>query len=229
MKTVITGAASGLGAQLARQLSELGWELHLIDVDDKRLAGVADSINSKAYVCDVSDRLAVREVMSEIGDIQVLVCAAAKWTDEEYEQEHPDARKAAIDANVLGLVESTKAALEHMDKQAFGRILVISSTGGIGDSRGSLDDSAWQTYSATKWAATGFARALRHSLEGTKIQVQTMYPGGFESNFYEDARGPDLAHNQDWMMSTEEVATVAQQLLTQPESVYMEKVVFTKA
>src|SRR5207302_2027127 len=100
------------------------------------------------------------------------------------------------------------------------------STSGIEDTT-ARDNQYWQTYGATKWAMTGFTNALRDSLQKKNIKVTGFFPGGFDSNLYENAGRPD-AHNQPWMMTTEDIADIIQFVLTRPSDVLIEKIVVTK-
>ncbi len=56
---VITGGSSGIGAELARQLSGRGWRCVLVARGEERLRAVADELGAEAEVCDVGDRSAV--------------------------------------------------------------------------------------------------------------------------------------------------------------------------
>ena len=73
----------------------------------------------------------------------------------------------------------------------------------------------------------GYTQALRESLRDTNIKVIQYFPGGFESNLYENA-GRENSHNQPWMMKTEDVAEIILFALTRPKDVYMEKIVVSK-
>jgi NADP-dependent 3-hydroxy acid dehydrogenase YdfG len=70
---------------------------------------------------------------------------------------------------------------------------------------------------------------LKDSLaaDGIKVKVTGFYPGGFDSNLYENANRPD-AHSQPWMMQTEDVADALIFCLTRPADMLVEKLVVTK-
>lgn len=71
---------------------------------------------------------------------------------------------------------------------------------------------------------TGFTKALRDELKDTKIKVTGFYPGGFDSMLYEKSKRPN-AHNQPWMMKTDDVADIVVFALTRPKDVLMERII----
>jgi NADP-dependent 3-hydroxy acid dehydrogenase YdfG len=110
--------------------------------------------------------------------------------------------------------------------QNSGQIVNVISTSGNYDTS-SGNNTLWQTYGASKWALAGFTRAFKDSLEGTNIKVTGFYPGGFESNLYENAKREN-AHEQPWMMKTEDVADALIFCLTRPDDMVVEKIIITK-
>jgi NADP-dependent 3-hydroxy acid dehydrogenase YdfG len=231
-KVVITGGGSGLGAEVARQLKKQGFELALVGKTESKLKKIAKEISSKFYVCDVANRQdvahTVSQIVQDIGGIDYLVNAAGLWTEETLETKRPELREEVIRTNILGVIEFTKACLPYLEKSDQGRILNVISVAGTDESKDSVSGD-WQTYQASKWAVTGFSKALKKSLENKKIQVIEFHPGGFESNLFETS-GYDSqkGHNQSWMMKTIDVAEVLVFAITRPKDVYMEKVVFSK-
>ncbi len=75
---------------------------------------------------------------------------------------------------------------------------------------------------------TGFTKSLRESLIGTGIKVSGFFPGGIDTNLYENAGRPGANHAQPWMMSAEDVAQVVLFALTRPADVLVESLTLTK-
>jgi NADP-dependent 3-hydroxy acid dehydrogenase YdfG len=229
---VITGASEGLGRVVALKLAAEGAALALVAHNEPELHQLAATIGAQAhaYVCDVSladqVRQTAQKIVKDLGSIDILINNAGIWTDEKLEKTDPDRRKRALEVNTLGTIEFTKAFEPIFREQNEGQVLNVISTAGSNDTS-SGDNSTWQTYGASKWALAGFTRAFKDSLVGTNIKVTGFYPGGFDSNLYENANKTDI-HEQPWMMQTEDVADALIFCLTRPADVVVEKLVVTK-
>jgi NADP-dependent 3-hydroxy acid dehydrogenase YdfG len=232
---IITGASQGLGKSVALKAAKEGGTILLLARTERLLQNVKEAIENlggKAayFICDIRDEKQIKQTVASIvkqyPTIDILINNAGIWTDEELETSQPERRKAAFETNALGHIEFTKALLPIFQKQNSGYIFNVISTSGVGDSE-SGNNALWQTYGATKWAMTGFTKALKESLKGTKIKVTSFHPGGFESNLYENAKRKN-PHDQPWMMKTEDVADIILFALTRPSDVLLEKIVVTK-
>lgn len=229
---VITGASEGLGKAVATKLAAEGATVALVAHNEDKLSEVAKSLGVHAhpYVCDVSSAEQVRQtaerILKDLGRADVLINNAGIWTDEELEKDDPDRRKKVLEVNTLGTIEFVKALESSFREQNGGHILNVISTSGTNDTS-SGDNMLWQSYGASKWALAGFTRALKDSLADTKVKVTGFYPGGFDSNLYENASRPD-PHDQPWMMKTDDVADALIFCLTRPADMLVEKLVVTK-
>ena len=229
---VITGASEGLGRVAAAKLVAEGATVALVAHNEDTLATTAQELGSNAhpYVCDVSSpdqiQQTTQKVLADFGRIDILINNAGIWTDENLEKDDPSRRRKAFEVNTLGTIEFTKALEPIFRKQNSGHILNVISTSGTNDTAAG-DNKLWQSYGATKWALAGFTRALKDSFDGTGIKVTGLYPGGFDSNLYENASRPN-PHEQPWMMKTEDVADALIFCLTRQADVLVEKLVVTK-
>ena len=229
---VITGGSEGLGKSVAIKLANEGAVVLLLARNVENLKSVGDAIGSNAHIypCDVSDTKQVsdtaQKILSDFKNIDILINCAGIWTDENIEKTDPGRRKKVLEINTLGTIEMTKAFEPTFRLQNSGHILNVISTSG-NDDTSSGDNSLWQTYGASKYAVAGFTRALKDSLAGTNIKVTGFYPGGFDSNIFENANDPE-PHNQPWMMQTDDVADALIFCLTRPKDVLVEKLIVTK-
>ena len=229
---VITGSSEGLGKAVAIKLVAEGAKVVLVAHNEDRLNQVAQELgeNARPYICDVSSavqvRQTVKQILEDLGRVDILINNAGIWTDEEIEKDDPDRRRKAFEVNTLGTIEFVKTLEPTLREQNSGHILNVISTGGTNDTS-SGDNTLWQSYGATKWALAGFTRALTDSLGDTRIKVTGFYPGGFDSNLYENASRPD-PHGQPWMMQTDDVADALIFCLTRPADMLVEKLVITK-
>jgi uncharacterized protein len=233
---VITGASTGLGKEIAIKLAKLGANIALVARTEKELQITKNEIvklggNAEYFICDVSNpvdvKRAVKDIFSKFNKVDILINNAGIWTDESLEEKDSNLRKRAFETNALGNIQFTYEVLPYFKKMNSGYIFnVISVAGSINSPAG--DNSLWKTYGATKWAMTGFTKALRDSLKDTKIKISAFHPGGFESMLYEKAKRLD-SHNQPWMMKASDVADIVVFALTRPDDVLLESITVTKS
>ena len=187
---VITGAASGIGAGLAREAARRGMQVVLADLDAKRLAEVAAGIGSAALAVptDVADPAAVEALAERAyakhGQVDLLFnnagmlltgfsweIAAAKW-------------QQALAVNVGGVVNGLRAFVPRL--VAANRPARIVNTSSIG---GFLPAPLMSPYSATKFAVVALTEALAGELQRVKSQVAVslLAPGPVKSDIYREA------------------------------------------
>ncbi|MBO0861013.1 MAG: SDR family oxidoreductase, partial [Chloracidobacterium sp.] len=135
---IITGGASGIGLSIAKKLSGEGAIIALIDMNPSALQSAAKSVgeNAYAFVCDVTDEDQVKSVVDQIaerfGRIDILVNSAGvtgKTNIKSHDVELKDFR-FVFEVNVTGSFLTSRAALPHMIKRNYGRILHIASISG---------------------------------------------------------------------------------------------------
>lgn len=229
---VITGASEGLGEVLAKKISQSGAKVVLVARSEEKLKKLTEEIGESAYyfVCDItrleSVKKTVLDVKKAFGRIDVLLNNAGMWTDDSIEEKNPEKRQEAFNTNALGTIQMTEEVLPLMKGINGGYIFTVISTSGDMLNTAS-DNRFWKTYGATKWALTGYTKALRDSLQDTKIHVTSFFPGGFDSNLYENAKREN-PHNQPWMMKMDDIADVVLFCLTRPEDMTIESLVVTK-
>jgi len=222
---VITGASQGLGKELALQLGELGARLALVARTEKLLIELKsnltkDGVDAEYYVCDVTNLQQVtkttQDIIATFGRIDILVNGAGIWTTDEFEEKKPELIEQAFKVNSIGPIYFTKTVLPLLKKQNAGHLFFVISKAGLDIP----ENKDWPTYTATKWAVTGYSQALKDQLAGTKVKVSRLFPGGFESNIFETLGEKD-AHNQPWMMRTSDVASAIVYTLNAPDDLWI--------
>jgi 3-oxoacyl-[acyl-carrier protein] reductase len=184
---VVTGAAHGLGREIALRLAATGASVHAWDVlgdelrETARLAGDAVLVPG---VVDVTDTglvdLATAEVLEEAGGIHVLVnCAGGVLGQvgrpvESVSREDFD---AIVAVNLTGTFNTVRAAAPAMKAAGYGRVVNISSGAGLGVSKTGI-----QAYAAAKAGQIGLTRQLAHELGPFGITVNCVAPGFVRSN-----------------------------------------------
>lgn len=155
---VITGAAGGIGRELARQLSLENARLALID-----LQKVEAGAGHKSYLCDLTLCADVEKVCSQIkkdfGRIDILINNAGITHRSYLRETSPEVIKKVIQVNLLGSVYMTMACLDEINKND-GLVAGMSSVAGFAPLLGRGG------YCAAKHGLTGFLRTLR--TEGTR-------------------------------------------------------------
>jgi len=119
---VITGGSSGIGAAIARRLTERGWQCVLLARTEERLRGVAEEIGAEWKVCDVGDRAAVERVATEIRGrhpaIHLLVCNAGIPGRTGFLTAEPERIEDVMRVNYLGALWCVRAFLPALEGAA---------------------------------------------------------------------------------------------------------------
>ncbi len=188
---VITGAASGIGRALAIQLAKEGCLLALIDMDEKGLTSVAGQLNSKferstIHPVDIAEREKVYEAAREIKEthaaIDILINCAGVAVLESIEDIGYDDFERVMAVNFWGAVYTTKAFLPFLRTMPEANIVNVSSVDGI------VPNPNNGAYAAAKAALRCFTETLFQELQGTKVSVTSVIPGGVKTNLHRNAR-----------------------------------------
>jgi short-subunit dehydrogenase len=199
---VVTGAASGIGRAIAISLARRGCNLALADLNENGLAETRTMIainNAKISLhrLDVADRDAVARFPDAVGSehaaVDIVVNNAGVAVSGKFEEISEVDFEWLFDVNFWGVVRMTRAFLPLLRASDDARLVNMSSLYGL------ISPPGQTAYSASKFAVRGFSEALRHEIEGTRIGVTVVYPGGVATSIAENAR---LRSN----MSPEEIA-----------------------
>jgi NAD(P)-dependent dehydrogenase (short-subunit alcohol dehydrogenase family) len=167
---LITGGASGIGAELARQLSARGMRIGLIDRDAERLGTVLPG--AEIAVADVRDRAALTAAIDDLarrlGGIDVAVANAGIATGGPLRMVGPDTVEETIEINLLGVWRTVRAALPHVLERR-GHILMIASAAAV------LPAAGLGAYSASKAGVEALGRSLRVELKPHGVSVGVGY------------------------------------------------------
>ena len=178
---VITGGASGLGAETAKRITAEGGKVCLWDLNPDALAAAQKETGAVHVVAlDVSDAKAVEAAANEsrkaLGKIDILVNSAGITGATQPVIGYPiDSWLKVIDVNVNGLFYCCRAIAEMMVEAGYGRIVNISSVAG---KEGNPNASS---YSTAKAAVLGFTKSLGKELATKGVIVNAVTPATFES------------------------------------------------
>lgn len=177
--TVITGAAAGMGADVARQLAARGARIALLDRNAEGLAAVAATLEGTGHtthVIDLTDDDAVAAVVAEVeashSRIQALVTCAGSSMLGDIDQVTMAEMRWLMDVNLWGTVNVTRAPLR---REPAAHITHLVSIYGLAAPAGRIP------YAMSKFAVRGFTESLRHELERSTITVGAVYPAGVKT------------------------------------------------
>jgi NAD(P)-dependent dehydrogenase (short-subunit alcohol dehydrogenase family) len=176
---VVTGGSSGIGAAVARRLTERAWSCVLVARGEERLRSVADELGAEWERCDVGDREAVERTAAAIRErhpeLGLLVNSAGIPGRRSFLRAEPELIEAVTRTNYLGGVWCLRAFLPALEAAAPSHVVnVVSVAGAV--SAGSAGP-----YSASKHAQLAFSRAARSELRPRGVHVHTILPGFVET------------------------------------------------
>jgi len=214
---VVTGAASGIGAALAKGLADRGCHLALSDINEDGLQAVAEDLRSgdrrvTTHVFDVGNRDAIYsfadEVAKEHGGAELLFNNAGVATMGTFEQVAEEDFDWLLNINLFGPIRMTRAFLPLLRKASAAHITNISSIFGV------IAPPGQTAYSASKFGLLGFSDSLRHEFAGSSIGVTTVHPGGIDTNIASSSRTPKEVSNEE----AKETIKSVEDLLVMPPS-----------
>lgn len=187
---MITGASVGIGRAVALCLAEQGADLVLLDINNEKLVAVAEEVKklgSKVltYECDVSNEEKVNEAASDaikqFDKVDILVNNAALWRGGvDFTESSTEVWKRYLDVNVMGVYYCTKAVIDSMLENHWGRIINVASVAGV------YGIAGMTYYSATKGAVIAFTKALAKEVTDKGVLVNSVAPGSVSPSQNED-------------------------------------------
>lgn len=173
MHALVTGASSGIGEAIARELARHGARLTLVarrrDLLDK-LAGDLGA-GHRVIVADLADPTRATALAAEVSDADVLINNAGVQIVAPMAATDPDAGESLLRVNVFSPMRLVLAMLPAMVARGSGTIVNMASLAAIAPAPGMF------YYNASKAALAAASEALRGELRGTGVNVVTVYPG----------------------------------------------------
>lgn len=191
---LITGASTGIGEATARRAVEAGFNVVLAARSTDKLKALEAELGSDralAVACDVADwdsqKELVNKTMERFGRIDVAFANAgfSKGSTFYGGDDKPEEWREMVLVNVYGAAATARLVLPELVKTK-GHFLVTGSVVGRITSIRNL-------YSATKWAVTGMAQAIRNEMSGTGVRVTLVEPGVVDTPFWDNLQKPSTA------------------------------------
>lgn len=176
-QVVVTGAASGIGREVARQLAQLGYHLTLVDVQqavNDTAAELRQHVDVDVHVLDLTDAPArtafIEAVAAGPRDVVGVCNVAGLITVGRFDKQPPLRERILVDVSVSALHHLSGAFLPGMQQRGAGAILNVSSPGGVAGM------PYLASYSAAKGFVMYFSTALHEELRGSGVSCTTLMP-----------------------------------------------------
>ncbi len=187
---VVTGASSGIGADIARELADRGYGVTLVARREDRLRELADElagrgVNVEVIACDVADSNARAGLFEEVErrglTVDILVNNAGIGTMGAVAKLPVADEIAQVRVNVEAVIDLSTRAVQRMVPRHRGAILNVGSTVGYQPFPGQVG------YAATKAFVNNYTQGLRGELAGTGVTVALLCPGPVRTEFVKSA------------------------------------------
>ena len=227
----VTGASSGIGEAIARQLSAKGHSLLLLARRLDRLEAL-DLPNTLCRKVDVTDRgaikAAVAEAEAQYGPVDCIVNNAGLMQLGMAHEQDPVEWDNMIDVNIKGVLNGIHAVLPGMKERKSGTIINLSSVAGV---KGFPSHVA---YCGTKFAVHGLSETLREEVADDSIRVITIAPGAVETELLGHTTSEEIiAGYEGWkdsmggVIQPNDIADCVSFVYGQPQSVCIRELVVT--
>ena len=181
MKALVTGASSGIGRDIAKELSKRGYDIILVARNVERLEEVKKQIQTKAEIVsmDISKEENCKKLFQDYKNIDILVNNAGFGDCGHFEETSLDKDIQMIKTNIIAYHILTKLYLKEMIKNNNGKILNVASIAGF------MPGPLMATYYSTKAYIVRLSEAIRTELkkQKSKVKISILCPGPVNTNF----------------------------------------------
>ena len=172
----ISGAAQGIGAEIARLFHKNGYKVGIYDINEEQAQALATDLgtDAKAGYLDVSNyrqwQIALQEFKNWAGELNILVNNAGILYSGPFENTTIQSHHRTVDINIKGVLNGCHTALAHLKEASFARVINLSSASAI------YGQADLASYSASKFAVRGLTEALDVEWQKHHIRVLDVMP-----------------------------------------------------
>ena len=181
MRALITGASSGIGRDIAKELSQKGYDLILVARNLEKLNEVKEKLetNIETVSMDISNPENCKQLYEKYKDIDILVNNAGFGDCRYFDKTNLEKELQMINTNIVAYHVLTKLYLKDMKAKNSGKILNVASIAGF------MPGPLMATYYSTKAYVVRLSEAIREELkkESSKVQISILCPGPVDTNF----------------------------------------------
>jgi NADP-dependent 3-hydroxy acid dehydrogenase YdfG len=227
----VTGASSGIGEAIARELANAGCQVMLAARREEQLKSLVQELGDNAayHLTDVTDAKQVQAMaqatINRFGKIDVLVNNAGVMPVSPLIDLKIDDWNKAIDINIRGVLHGIAAVLPHMSDRGSGQIINIGSVASLY----ALPNFA--VYCATKFAVKAISESLRKETLG-KVRVTTIYPGAIESELIQSSNDEQTSNQLESSFNAIPATAISNAVhyaIAQPKEVAVNEIVVRPA
>lgn len=183
---LITGGSDGLGKITAQKLLAAGHKVTILSHTPDKTKAAAEELGCMFVVADVTDGEAAAKAVAEAaaagGPIDILINNAGVWFSRPLEETALADIKRVMEVNALGTMYYAQAVTSSMKQRGQGKIINVNSQAGL------QTNPNRTIYHASKWAVTGFTKALEQELRPHGIVVIGFYPGAMNTQLFAKAQ-----------------------------------------
>ena len=199
-KILITGTSTGLGLETAILFAQKGYKVFATMRDTSKSnelqeKAIKENLDIEIFQLDVTNNTSVEtcinEIIAKYNQIDILINNAGGGFAKTTEQVTEEEMKWVTDLNYFGVIRCIKATLPFMRKQKSGRIINITSIGGL------VGQPFNEFYCGAKFAVEGYTEAMASYVEdyfGIKFSI--IEPGGIATEFMKSATGKTISDGQ---------------------------------
>lgn len=226
-KSLITGAASGVGRAFAKLLASQGYNLVLIDKDKEKLEDLAKEL-SKEYHQEIEIRVVnlsnrselnnLKDYVLKIDNLEILINNAGFGLSGHFTRNELVKQQEMINVHITACFTLCRVAIPGMIERNKGFIINVSSMSALIPILGNV------VYNATKLFTITFSEALQAELRNTGVKIQVLCPGYVDTEFYnsEELKGFKRATIPKRMwMTADEVAELSLKALKKDKTIFV--------
>lgn len=227
---VVTGASDGIGREISLSLAKRGAVVAMVARSLEKLTDVLSevkslgSVNSKIYVCDVSNQEDIENTTKQImadypTNLIGLVNNAGIWQKKDQLENISDEELVSvIQIDLMGVIRFTKELLPVLKSAPESAIINISSRSGITAQPGQ------SVYTAAKWGVKGFTEVLKEDLKESNVHVAGVYQGGTNTSMFHKAGENWPAEKLETFIQASDLAETIVYMLALPPRIWLSEV-----
>jgi uncharacterized protein len=218
----ITGASTGIGLELSRQLVVLGAKVFGTCNNPNNIATALNSINSKNFEliqCSVMDINKTQDLINKIGKIDIFISNAGVYIEGKLADNETNKITEVINTNLTGAILTSKLVEENMIDNNSGLMLFVVSNAGV------INKKQRSVYGASKAGLQMFIDNLKLDHSDDNIKILGFYPAGMQTELFAKTGKP---RPLDKMMSINKVAELLVFMMQNSDYYIMDKLILGK-